>query len=93
MVKRRLRRPRSGAVKRSPRKRGEAGVAPPLGAGESEVEPITAFMENAGAMWPTPDSLDDAAVTADQSGVEEIRGKEPEAGNSPPRGSRAGRTS
>ena len=36
-------------------------------------EPITAFSETQGSVWPTPDSLDDQTIGADQSGVENIQ--------------------
>lgn len=72
MVKRRSRRPHSGPAKR--RRRAPPTTLPPE-TGEPIAQPITVFMENAGAMWPTPDSLDDAAVATEQSGVENIRGK------------------
>lgn len=36
-------------------------------------KPITAFSENVGASWPTPDNLDNASAKEEQSGIEDVR--------------------
>lgn len=71
MVKRKAHRPRSGPAAR---KRKTPQSMPRSGEGVPRGEAITAFRENTGAIWPTPDNLDDVTVTADQAGVEDIQG-------------------
>jgi hypothetical protein len=58
------------AKARKPRRRtADARAAAPT---EAPDGPITAFTEHVSSIWPTPDSLDDAAAGAGQRGVENI---------------------